>query len=122
MLFSTIGQWKVFLAMMVAGALVGALYGAMKLLRRALSAGFVLTLLCDLAFGAGAAAILGYMLTISNFGEVRLFALLGAAAGLLLYLMGAYPVARAVCGRISRTMRQLFRKIANLRLIKVIFR
>ena len=122
MLYSTVDQWKVFLAMMVAGVLVGVLYGVMKLLRRALSAGFFLTLASDLAFGAGAALILGYMLTVSNYGDARLFAFLGAGAGFTLYFAGAYPIARAICVRLSRGIRQLFRRIANFRLIKVIFR
>ena len=122
MLFSTIGQWKVFFSMMVAGVLVGVLYGILKLLRSALSAGPLLTLVADLAFGAGAALILGAMLTFSNYGAARAFAFLGATVGLCLYFAGIHSVARAVCIRLSRGIRHIFSAIAKNRLIKVIFK
>ena len=39
MLFATIGQWKVFVAMMAAGLLVGLVYDLLAALRRLLCAG-----------------------------------------------------------------------------------
>ncbi len=122
MLFSTVGQWRVFVAMMAAGLLVGLRYGAFSLLRRLLRAGPLLSLAADLAFGAFAAALLAGALTLANRGEMRLYALLGAGLGATIYFLGLHRLGRAVCGRIVRAIRQFFRWIAKFRLIKVIFR
>ena len=59
MLFATIGQWKVFVAMMVAGLLVGLVYDLLAALRRLLRAGPLLSLCADLAFGLLSALLLG---------------------------------------------------------------
>ena len=64
MLFATLGQWRVFLAMMVAGLLVGCAYDLLAAARRLLRAGTLLSLCADLAFGLLAALILGGMLTL----------------------------------------------------------
>lgn len=122
MLFSTVGQWRVFVAMMVAGLLTGLLYGVFSLLRRLLRAGSLLSLAADLAFGVLSAVILGAALTFANRGEPRLYAFLGAGLGMALYFLGLHRLGRAVCRRIVRAIRQLFRRIAKFRLIKVIFR
>lgn len=122
MLFSTVGQWRVFAAMMVAGALVAAVYDLFALARRLLRAGALLSLAADLLFGACAAALLGGMLTLANHGQLRLFALLGAAAGAGLYALGPHRAGRALCVHLSRAVRRIVRRIAKFRLIKVIFR
>ena len=58
MLFATIGQWKVLVAMMVAGLLVGLVYDLLAALRRLLRAGPLLSLCADLAFGLMSALVL----------------------------------------------------------------
>ena len=122
MLFSTIGQWRVFAAMMVAGVLVGCIYGLLALVRRLLQAGTLISLAADLAFGALSAVVLGGMLTFANYGEARLYAFLGAGAGLALYALGLHRAGRALCARLGRIIRRILRRIAKFRLIKVIFR
>ena len=122
MLFATVGQWKVFLAMMVAGLLAGGVYDLLAALRRLLRAGTLLSLCADLAFGLLAALILGGMLTLADRGAVRLFSFLGAGAGCLLYALGPRRLARALRGRIVCKIRQILRRIAKFRPIKVIFR
>ena len=62
MLFATIGQWKVLVAMMVAGLLVGLVYDLLAALRRLLRAGTLLSLCADLAFGLMSALVLGLSL------------------------------------------------------------
>ena len=91
MLFSTVGQGWVFLWMVAAGALIGAWYGALAALRRLLSAGIWISLLADVAFGVGAAAIFCAALTAANGGEWRLYAALGAVLGFALFAAGVYP-------------------------------
>ena len=47
MLFATVGQWKVFLAMMVAGLLAGGVYDLLAALRHLLRAGPLISLAAD---------------------------------------------------------------------------
>lgn len=122
MLFSTLGQLDVFLWMVGAGALIGALCALAAALRRLLEAGFWLTLAVDAAAGLGAAAILIAAMVTGSYGVVRLYELLGAAAGLALFRWGAEPPLRAAARACARLLRRAFQKFANFRLIKVIFR
>ncbi|HIU34020.1 MAG TPA: hypothetical protein IAB02_05605 [Candidatus Pullichristensenella excrementigallinarum] len=122
MLFATIGQWKVFAAMCLAGVLVGVWFSLLRLLRRLLSAGFWLTLLADLAFGAGAAAILALGLTLSCYGQVRLYSFLAAGLGAGIWLAGPHALGQRIFRRILPKFRQAARAIAHYRLFKVIFK
>ena len=122
MLFSTIGQIHVFLWMAGAGALIGALCALAAALRRLLCAGFWLTLAIDAATGLGAAVVLIAALVLGNYGVVRLYELLGAVAGLALFRLVAEPLLGAAARAVGRCARWIFQKIANFRLIKVIFR
>lgn len=122
MLFSTIGQIHVFLWMAGAGALIGALCALAAALRRLLCAGFWLTLAIDAATGLGAAVVLIAALVLGNYGVVRLYELLGAVAGLVLFRLGPEPLLGAAACAVGRCARWIFQKIANFRLIKVIFR
>lgn len=122
MLFSTIGQIHVFLWMVGAGLAVGALYALCAALRRLLDAGFWLTLAIDAMFGLGAAALLIVAALTADYGRLRLYELLGAALGAILFELGIRPplerLAAALCGAVSR----VFQSIANFRPIKVIFK
>ena len=122
MLFATVGQWKVFLAMMVAGLLAGGVYDLLAALRHLLRAGPLISLAADLAFGLLSALLLGGMLTFACYGEARFFPFLGAGAGMLLYALGPHRLFCALCRQIVRKIRQVLRRIAKFRLIKVIFR
>ena len=122
MLFATIGQWKVFVAMMAAGLLVGLVYDLLAGARRLLRAGPLLSLCADLAFGLAAALVLGGALTFANYGQARLFAFLGACAGAALYAFGPHRLGRRLLRAIVRKFRRIWRRIAKFRPIKVIFR
>ena len=74
MLFATVGQWKVFLAMMVAGLLAGGVYDLLAALRHLLRAGPLISLAADLAFGLLSALLLGGMLTFACYGSFARFA------------------------------------------------
>ena len=122
MLFATVGQWKVFLAMMVAGLLAGGVYDLLAALRHLLRAGPLISLAADLAFGLLSTLLLGGMLTFACYGEARFFPFLGAGAGLLLYALGPHRLFCTLCRQIVCKIRQTLRHIAKFRLIKVIFR
>lgn len=122
MLFSTIGQIHVFLWMVGAGLAVGALYALCAWIRRLLCAGFWLTLTIDALFGLGAAVILIVAALIASYGRLRLYELLGAVLGAILFELGVRPPLEALFGAIFARLRRLFQKIANFRLIKVIFK
>ena len=122
MLFATVGQWKVFLARMVAGLLAGGIYDLLAALRHLLRAGPLISLAADLAFGLLSALLLGGMLTFACYGEARFFPFLGTGAGMLLYALGPHRLFCTLCRQIVRKIRQALRHIAKFRLIKVIFR
>lgn len=122
MLFTTIGQYRVFLWMLAAGAAMGAWYALMAALRRLLCAGLWLGLLTDAAFGLGAAALFCLALYTANYGEVRFFVVIAAALGFALFALGAFSTgARIVCA-ISRQLCHFVAKFGENRWIKVIFK
>ena len=122
MLFATVGQGWVFLWMVAAGALIGAWYGALAALRRLLSAGIWISLLADVAFGVGAAAVFCGALVLADDGQARLYGILAALLGFLLFGAGVLlPLKRLAAGA-RRVVRQIFVKIRAYRWIKVIFR
>ena len=122
MLFSTIGQSCVFLWMTGAGLLIGALYVLCAGLRRLLSAGFWLTLLTDMLFGACAGLTIVAALVTGSYGSLRLYQLLGVALGIVLFELGVAPLLRSAVNALSRAVRRIYDTIANYRLIKVIFK
>ena len=122
MLFQSAGQGWVFAWMAAAGALIGAWYGALAALRRLLSAGPWLSLLMDIAFGVGAAAIFCGALVAADDGRMRLFDLLAALLGFGLFAAGALAPAKQAAARLSGAARRIFVKIRAYRWINVIFR
>ena len=85
MLFYTTGQSLAFLLMLDCGLKIGLTYDFFRLLRRLFQPGFLLSLALDLLFGAAAAALVILSLMRALEGELRLYALMGALAGFLLY-------------------------------------
>ena len=122
MLFTTVGQGWVFAWMMAAGALIGAWYAALAALRRLLRAGFWLSLITDLAFGAGAAVIYCAALVAADWGRFRLYSALGTLLGFALFAWGVFPPARRAAARLASAFRHIFATICGFRWIKVIFR
>ena len=122
MLFSTVGQGWVFLWMMGAGAAIGAWYALLAALRRLLRAGFWLSLLADVAFGVGAAAIFCAALVAADYGRVRLFSVAGTLAGFALCAAGLFSPAQRLAGALAGRFRHIFVKIRAFRWIKVIFK
>jgi len=92
MLFYTIGQSQIFLAMVYAGMSIGLFYDILRLIRYMLTAGRALSLALDLIFGVGSAILLIAFMMEANYAELRLYALLGAFCGLILYAFTISPV------------------------------
>ena len=122
MLFSTIGQHRVFLWMLAAGAMMGAWYACMAVVRRLLRAGLWLGLLADLAFGAGGAAIFCLMLCAANYGQVRLYTVIAAAMGFALFMLGVFSPGRRIIFVVIDRFHRIIVKIGRYRWFKVIFR
>ena len=85
MLFYTAGQSAAFLLMLGCGLRLGLLWDFFRLLRHLFKPGFLLSLALDLLFGAAAAGLLCASLMRALEGELRLYALMGALCGFLLY-------------------------------------
>lgn len=122
MLFSTIGQEHIFLWMVGAGLLIGAMYGLQRVLCRLLEAGFMLTLVADLIFGIAAAAILLLALITGCYGELRLYQLLGVLAGVLLFRTGIEAPLRRILRRFFRRLQFFYGRFSKFHLVKVIFK
>jgi hypothetical protein len=122
MLFATVGQGALFIWMAVAGMAVGVWYGMTALLRRILQAGFWLTLTCDLLFGLGSAVILLCFMITGNYGQVRLFSILGAGLGFSLFMFALAAPMTCLLDRLQNSFRRFMTKLSQNRLINVIFR
>lgn len=122
MLFYTIGQVHIFLWMVGAGLAIGALYTLCALLRRLLCAGFWLTLFIDAMFGFCAAIVLILAALTADYGRIRLYELLGAALGAILFDLGVRPLIEKLITLAAYGLGCLFKTMTNIRLIKVIFK
>ena len=111
MLFYTIGQSQIFLGMLYAGLAVGLWYDVLKLLRRLFQAGKILSLVLDLAFGAGAVVPVLAALLKANYGEMRLYALLGCLCGFVIYMGSVGPLLEKTvlvfCGALVKAVKRI---------------
>ena len=108
--------------MLAAGALMGAWYCLTSALRRLLAAGPVLSLIIDALFGLGAAVLFCLALYTANYASLRLYAVLAAALGFALFMLGAYPPCRRIIYVTKKWIFRIIVTIGRFRWIKVIFR
>ena len=113
MLFATVGQVWIFLAMVYAGLMMGLAYDFFRMLRLMLWAGRGMTAVMDLLFALAGAAIALRALVAANGGELRLFALGGCAVGAVLYLTGASPFVMGLFCRACIAARRTKENILN---------
>ena len=92
MLMATVNQGYVFLCTVGAGVAMGVLYDGVRILRRTLHLGRVLTFLLDLVYWAVVLVVALFAVLYANEGEVRPFTILGFALGCALYLIGFSPI------------------------------
>ncbi|MDO5377986.1 MAG: spore cortex biosynthesis protein YabQ [Clostridia bacterium] len=93
----TLEQARVFLGMMLTGALLGAVYDTLMLLRRGLNAGRMLTGALDLLFGAMCAAGICLSALIMRTEAFRWYVFAGVLGGMGLYFASAGALVRWLC-------------------------
>lgn len=96
----TAEQARVFLAMLLTGAALGAAYDAIMLLRLWLGAGRVLTGALDLCFGALCAAGISAAALVMRAEAFRWYVFAGVLVGMGLYFVSAGTIVRFVCRKI----------------------
>lgn len=114
-MFEATRQGGVFLTMVYAGLLCGVCYDILRALRRITGAGRIVTGMLDLVFWLGAAALCAYTLLHISREPLRLYALLGCAGGMLLYLFGVSELLYVFMRIPYRALCKLGRAIAKKR-------
>ena len=118
MLFYTAGQSAAFLLMLACGLRLGLLYDVFRLLRRLFQPGFLLSLALDLLFGAAAAWLICASLLRALEGELRLYALMGALCGFILYGATLSRLLVALARRAASGLRWLGRALERQKFVK----
>ena len=122
MLFATIAQPYLFLWMMLSGMIAAVWYALVGGVRRLMQAGRLLSLFTDFVFALGLAVIISAFFIWGSYGEMRLFGFLGAACGyLVMHFLVLRPVS-ACSQHICKRLRAVCAKIAQNRLLNIIFK
>ena len=122
MLYYTVGQWRIFIVMLTCGMVCGAWYGILMRMQRFLCAGMWLAALFDVWIASGIWGMVVIGLLVSNYGEIRLYALLAALFGFALYRL---TIARAfgfLFQRVHLGITQLTTWFAKQTLVKKILK
>jgi spore cortex biosynthesis protein YabQ len=122
MLFYTVGQPQAFLGMMYAGLAAGLLFDGAALVRKLLSAGRLLTLAVDCAFSLACAVLLAAVWLRVNYLDFRMYALMGAAAGAVLYALTVRPLMVRLVARPLIFLWRRVRRMAGSKIFRKIFR
>lgn len=122
MLFYTVGQSQIFIAMLYAGLFIGAWYHVLRLVRHLLEAGMILTSIMDILFGVGAGVVLIGFLLQANYMDLRLYALLGALCGMILYACTIGPFLTWMGKLCESGTRKVIRMLMNTAVLKNFFK
>ena len=122
MLFSTANQAQIFIWMMAAGVVMGAIFALFEILRRMLHPNLILSLLLDVVLGGACAVVFIVALVLGNYGRVRFFEVAAAILGAALFEFGFQPPIRALMRRTRRDTVQIKAWLSKNRLIKALFR
>ncbi len=122
MLFYTVGQPQAFLGMMYAGLMAGLLFDMVAAVRRLLSAGKILTLAVDCAFSLTSAVLLAAVWLRVNYLDFRMYALMGAASGAVLYALTVRPLLKLMLVRPLVFLWRRLRRMAGSKIFRKIFR
>jgi len=85
MILSMSGQAWLFIATVVAGMVIGLFYDVFRILRKTAPHVAWMVQVEDAIFWIAATGAMFYFMLNQNFGEIRLFSIVGAACGLALY-------------------------------------
>jgi len=108
---SLAGQMQVFCAMFLVGTVLALLFDLLRAARLALEAQGCLASLGDLAFWVVATLVVFGSLMLVNWGEMRLYTLLGLACGTGGYYVLASPLVLPGLLRLARGIRRLGRRV-----------
>ncbi len=96
----TLNQPYVFMAAIYGGLICGALYCALRQLRRRLGAGRILSGAVDGVFTLLSTGVCLYILYETTLFEVRIYHFVGIGVGFVLFLLGVYPLITALVCKI----------------------
>ena len=122
MLFHTYGQARVFLGMLYAGLMIGACYSVLGLCARLMRAGKALRAALDALLGMLTALILIATMVETNYGEMRLYTILGASCGLVIYRLTLHPCAMAAARAVARVFRWIQKRANSAAWLKKVLR
>ena len=108
--------------MMYAGLMIGACYDALRLASHLMQPGMLLQALMDAVFSALVAVILIWAMLNTNYGEMRVFLILGAASGLVLFGFTIHPLLMVAVIRPARWLEKWLRHAGNMTWVKKVFR
>lgn len=111
---SVAAQTLLFFKSMCLGACLMLLYDGFRILRLAVKTPAALILLEDILFFAACAVASFLFLISANFGEIRLFALLGELLGAILCALTLSRVVMACSKAIIRLVRAVFRLVMRI--------
>jgi len=113
MILSMQGQAFVFLMAVVTGFACGFVFDLFRIFRKAIRHGTVLTQIEDVIFWVLAALIVFYAMFTMNDGEVRMFSILGAFLGMVLYFSTISLVIIKVSSKIIEMIKKVLRKFGK---------
>lgn len=122
MLYETAFQHMEAPLMMLTGMIMAAAGLAFQLLRHLICAGRWLSLICDMFLGAVWSVIFLFGLTIANRGNLRLYHILSAAAGAMLFHAAIGVPLKKIAARICLCARRCCAGLCQNRIIKVLLR
>lgn len=122
MLYYTIGQWRVFVFMLLAGAAAGAWYGLILRAGRLMQAGPWLNAFLDLLCALGIWLVLTAALLIANYGQVRAYALIAFALGLAIERLTVGRLIMLLLNGLGLGLKKALEAITSCHLMKKIFR
>ena len=91
MILSMSGQAWLFLSTVAAGAVIGFVYDIFRILRKTVPHRHWLVQAEDVLYWLAVTLLMFYFMLHSNYGEIRFFAIAGAAIGALLYFCSLSP-------------------------------
>jgi|GEM_PF-964666 len=107
-MFAAQGQAQVFLATVYAGLAAGVAYDLLRLLRVSTRAGQLVTAALDIVFWILAAALVALAAALSGAPGLRLYLVMGAACGMLLWAAGLRRIMLGVGRAASRAVVGIF--------------
>lgn len=122
MLFSTVGQSRVFLTMLYAGLAVGLYANLDSAARRLFEAGRLFSLLMDFLFGVVSAVIAIIALLYAADGELRLYSLMGVLCGYLIWAGTLAPVLTRLFTLFFYLLKRFFGRLQKISIVKKFFR